>query len=106
MFALAAVALLAGCGRAPGLATPADEAAGSGETLFAALDANADGRLSRLEAGLPGFAFDRLDADGDQALGFLEWSEGRADAGLAWQTQLRSEAQRDLGTGSAIRGID
>lgn len=103
--AILATACLAGCGRAPGLAAPGEgELAGSGQALFSALDVDGDGRLSRVEAGLPGFAFDRLDRNGDDALGFVEWSESRPDAAQAWQTQLRSEAQRDLATGSAVRG--
>lgn len=120
---LLAAACLAGCGsraslpsgafgarHAPGVsAAPADELAGSGEALFATLDSDGDGHLSRLEAGLPAFDFDRLDRNGDGALGFLEWSENGGDASYAaqaWQTQLRSEAQRDLSTGSQIRGLE
>ena len=105
LLALAALALLAGCGRAPGVLEPG-EAAGGGETLFATLDLDADGRLTRLESGLPGFAFDRLDRDRDGVLGYLEWSESRGEGSLAFQQQLRNEAQRDLATGSGVRGTD
>lgn len=105
LLALTTLVLVAGCGRAPGLAD-AGEAAGTGEGLFAALDLDGNGRLSRLESGLPAFAFDALDRNRDGAIGYLEWRESRGQDVLAFQTQLRSEAQRDLSSGAAVRGTD
>ena len=88
--------VLAGCGRVP-VTTPFDGlTAGDG---FKALDINADGRLSKAEAAMPGFAFDEADTDRDGALSYFEWNARRDNADTAMRIQLQRESIRDTADG-------
>lgn len=98
--------LITGCGRAPVGASLAGLEGMASDDGFAALDTDSNGRLSRTESAMPGFAFDEADADRDGGLSFFEWNARRDNADTALRIQLQRETVRDtadgLRTGTAI----